>query len=227
MSGISEILSKSPVGGDIWAKKKKYVTTTKDPKKSGLEELPDDLLILKYKKKYGFLINNCSDIGLPNKGQQFRIITRRAFNAIDYLEYICSVDVIDKLNMAVYSINYASALILIDLVEKGRINSVQICMSNLRNGAHRIKEKVIAEKLINHPKVDIFLCSSHAKLISCATEMGNYYSIEGSGNHASNSRVEQYVIDNDYDVFKFSCDWMTNIREFLKTKKEYFADDKK
>ncbi len=93
-------------------------------------------------------------------------------------------------------------------------------MSNLRNHAHREKEVIIKEMFVDHPRVELFFCSSHAKTFSCKTDQGNYYTIEGSGNMAYNSRIEQYVIDNDQAVYDFSCNWMREIKEFLKDKKE-------
>ena len=52
------------------------------------------------------------------------------------------------------------------------------------------------------------------------TKKGNYYILEGSGNLSFNSRVEQYVIDNDKELFNFTKDWMSKIKVFLKGKKE-------
>lgn len=63
-----------------------------------------------------------------------------------------------------------------------------------------------------------FFCSSHAKIMCCKTQQGNYYTIEGPGNLAYNSRVEQYVIDNCRDVYEFSTGWIREIKQFLQEK---------
>ena len=107
------------------------------------------------------------------------------------------------------------------MIDQDRIKKAEILMSNLRNSAHREKEEIIKSIFISHPKIDLFYCSSHAKIFSCQTERGNFYTIEGSGNLAYNSRIEQYVIDNDRELYQFTCQWFSEIREFLKHKKEF------
>ena len=57
-------------------------------------------------------------------------------------------------------------------------------------------------------------------MFSCSTSKDNYYTLEGSGNLAYNSRVEQYVIDNDKAMYDFSCSWMNDIKIFLEGKME-------
>jgi hypothetical protein len=106
------------------------------------------------------------------------------------------------------------------MVNSNKIEQIEILMSNLRNKAHREKEEILRQMFIDHPAIEIFYCSSHAKTFSCRTDLGNYYTLEGSGNLAYNSRVEQYVIDNDKIMYDFSCSWMREIKEYLKDKKE-------
>ena len=93
-------------------------------------------------------------------------------------------------------------------------------MSNLRNKAHRAKEQITRDLFVNNPKVDLFFCSSHAKIMSMKTVDGNYYSIEGSGNMSYNSRVENYCLDNDKELYNFTTGWMSEIKDHLKGKKE-------
>ena len=52
------------------------------------------------------------------------------------------------------------------------------------------------------------------------TSEGNYYTIEGSGNMSFNSRVEQYVIDNDKELFDFTNEWIDDIVRYLDGKRE-------
>ncbi len=195
------------------------ITVEKDPERSGLEQM-DDRALARYTERHYALIAKLEELGLPKPGQQFRLITRRTFNAIQFLEYIASREKIIDLKMAIYSINYNAAKILVRLIDEGRIERVEILMSNLRNKAHREKEEIIKKMFIGHNKISIFFASSHAKMFSCVTSEGNYYTCEGSGNLAFNSRVEQYVIDNDKELYDFSCSWMEDIKIFLEGKKE-------
>ncbi len=197
----------------------KFITKVKDTKKSGVETMEDNLL-RKYKQKTGAVIERIAEMGLPKPQEQFRLITRRAFNAIEILQFIVTSETIRQLYMAVYSINYFAAKILLELIDAGKIQNCEIMMSNLRNTAYREKEEIILREFSAHPHIKLWFCCSHAKLTSCETSSGNFYTIEGSGNHAPNSRVEQYVIDNDRDVFDFTAQWMAEMKEFLRGKRE-------
>lgn len=195
------------------------ITATKDPEISGLEEMQDNLLQI-HKKKVAKVIERIAEMGLPKKNEQFRLVTRRAFNAVELLQFIVAAgDKIVDLKMAVYSINFFAALILLEMIDRNDIGRCEILMSDLRNKAHREKEIIVNEKFSGHPRIDLWFCHSHAKIISCRTESGNFYTIEGSGNHAYNSRIEQYVIDNDRAVYDFTCQWMAEIRNFIERKK--------
>lgn len=141
----------------------------KDPTKSGLEEMEDKLLA-KYTVKVSAIIDYLADIGLPKKGEQYRLVTRRSFNAIELVQYIAKKEKISMLNMAIYSINFQAATVLLDLLRRRKVGGVQIMMSNLRNKAHREKEEIIKEKFSKHPKIELFFCSSHAKMMACETE---------------------------------------------------------
>ena len=196
------------------------INVEKDPEKSGLEEM-EDKAFARYCDKHYALIAKLEELGLPLPGQQFRIVTRRTFNAIQFLEYIVQREkTVINLNIAIYSINFEAAKILLKMVDSGSIKNVEILMSNLRNKAHREKEEIVNKMFLEHPRIRIFFCSSHAKSFSCSTAEGNYYTVEGSGNLAYNSRVEQYVIDNDKAMYDFSCSWMNDIKKFLEGKAE-------
>lgn len=204
---------------DLFGAAPEICTVTKDPTTSGLEDMEDKAFV-RFCEKHHALIDKLADIGLPAPGEQIRLVTRRTFNAIQFLEYIAERELILDLKMAIYSINFNAAVILVGLIDSGRIANTEILMSNLRNKAHREKEEVMKKMFVDHPLIKIFYCSSHAKTFSCRTAEGNFYTLEGSGNMAYNSRVEQYVIDNDEGMYDFSCEWMADIKKFLEGRKE-------
>jgi len=196
-----------------------FETVSEKTMDSGLESMADRMY-QKFCRKHYALIADMAQIGLPDVGHQFRLVTRRSFNAIQFVEFVANNETIVDLRMVVYSINFQAAEKLVELIDAGKIKGAEILISNLRNGAHREKERVMKDLFMSHEKIKLFYCSSHAKLLSCSTEQGNHYTIEGSGNMSNNSRVEQYVIDNDEGLFEFTCAWMNEIKEFLKGKKE-------
>jgi len=195
------------------------VSVEKDPMQSGLEQMEDNLFARFCEKHYA-LIDKLEDIGLPLPGQQLQLVTRRTFNSIQFIEYIARREKILDMKIAIYSINFNAAKILLALVESRKIEQLDILMSNLRNKAHREKEEIVKKMFTDHPRVSLFFCSSHAKCFACKTDKNNYYTLQGSGNMAYNSRVEQYVIDNDKALYEFTGQWMAEIKAFLQGKKE-------
>ena len=195
------------------------INVKKDTDKSGLEELGDPSY-RKFVNQTYQVIQNVEEIGLPKKGEQIRVVTFRNFNAAVFLKYICDKEIVEELNLVVYSINAEAAKMICDLIDNGRILNCTILMSNLRNKAHRAKEQLTRDLFVNNPKVDLFFASSHGKITTMKTEKSNYFCVEGSGNMSYNSRVEQYVIDNDKGLHDFTTKWMLDIKTFLKGKKE-------
>jgi hypothetical protein len=202
-----------------WSSKDELINVKKDTDNSGLEEL-EDSKYKKFIKKTYQVIQNIEELGLPNINEQIKIITFRSFNAAIFLKYIAEKEGIENMQLVVYSINGEAALMIDDLFKKGLIDKGQILMSNLRNKAHRQKEQITRDLFVENPKIDLFFASSHAKILSLKTKKGNYYSLEGSGNLSYNSRVENYCIDNDEKLYNFHCNWMEDIKSFLKGKKE-------
>lgn len=202
---------------DDWDKEIESVS--KDTMDSGVEETQDKALML-YKKKTFQTIEKIKELSLPKQNEQIRLITKRSFNAIAFLKFIAEQEVIEHAILAIYSINHEAATILNDLINSARIKTATIFMSNLRNKAHRQKEQLTKDMFIDNPKIKLIFASSHAKIISFKTEKGNHYTIEGSGNLSYNSRIEQYVIDNDKSLYDFTVNWIEEILIYLKGKKE-------
>lgn len=203
---------------DIFSNLSGYCNTKKDSEKSGMESVEDRLLRI-YREKKTKVIEKISEIGLPRKEEQFRLLTKRSFNSVEFLQFIAEKEVVEKVNLAVYSINFAAAIEILRLINEGRIKKMSVMMSNLRNKGHREKEQIIKTKFTDNKQIELFYCCSHAKVMTTKTANDNYYCIEGSGNLTNSSRVEQYVIDNSKEIFDFSESWMKDIKEFLIEKK--------
>jgi len=204
---------------NAWNKEDELINVEKDTNDSGVEEL-EDQKYLNYVDKTYKVIRYVEETGLPEKGNQIRLITLRSFNAALFIAYICEKTIIDELLLVVYSINSEAALLIHKLVKTGKIKKCKILMSNLRNKAHRQKEQVTRDLFVNNPNIELFFASSHAKITSIKTNYNNHYTIEGSGNLSFNSRIESYTIDNNKELFDFTKSWMDEIKIYLKDKKE-------
>lgn len=191
----------------------------KDTNDSGVEETADRLL-KSYKKKTCEVIERLHTIGLPNKGEQLRLITKRSFNAIAFLQWVMSLEGnVDEALFCIYSINHEASVMINDMVTRGQIKTATILMSNLRNKAHRSKEEATKNYFVKNPNIELIFASSHSKIMSFKSGE-NYYTVEGSGNLSYNSRIEQYIIDNDKVVFDFTKEWIEEIKTYLMGKKE-------
>lgn len=196
-----------------------FINVEKDTDNSGVEDLSDPKFE-KFVEKTFQVIQQVEEIGLPKPGFQLRLVTFRTFNAGLFLNYIAKQQEIDELLLVVYSINAEAAKMINQMIVDGRIKKAKILMSNLRNKAHRDKEQAVRDFFVNNPNVDLFFASSHAKMMGIKCADGNHYCVEGSGNLSFNSRIEQYVIDNDQQLYEFTSKWMDDVKVFLKGKKE-------
>ena len=194
------------------------INVGKDTDNSGVEEKFDESY-KKFVEKTYQVIKQIEEIGLPKENEQIKLITFRSFNAVHFLNYIAKKEKVTHLLLVVYSINAEAARFIDEMINAGMIERATILISNLRNKAHRQKEQITRDLFVENPKVDLFFCSSHAKIMAMKTE-NNHYVIEGSGNLSYNSRVEQYTLDNDKKLFEFTLNWMNEVRELLKGTKE-------
>lgn len=172
-----------------------------------------DKLYKKFVKKTTAVIKKVIEIGLPKKGEQLRLITTSAFNSIAIIKYIAETEKIKSAKLVIFAINQEAAKVLIELKESGLLKNCILVISSIRNAG--IKDKSIAvEMLKNH--FDIIFITSHAKISVLETEKENYYIIEGSGNFSYNARLEQYIIDNDKNLFDFSNEWIKEVEKLKK-----------
>lgn len=194
-------------------------TVGKDTMDSGVEYTKDAMLRI-YKEKTFQVIEKIKELKLPKDKEQLRLITKRSFNAVSFIKFVTETETIEHLICCIYSLNYEAATLIDELIKSGKIKKATLLISNLRNKAHREKEQLTKDLFVENPKIKLIYCSSHAKIISFSTDKGNFYNIEGSGNLSFNSRVEQYVIDNDKEIFDFTIGWINELTLYLKDKKE-------
>ena len=195
------------------------INVKKDTENSGVEQL-EDARYKKFVEKTMQVISQVEEIGLPKENEQIRLVTMRTFNAAVFLKYISDQYKIDRLILVIYSINAEAAKVVNDLVDGEKVKSCKILMSNLRNKAHRQKEQITRDNFVNNKNVDLFFASCHSKIMAIKTECGNHFVLEGSGNLSFNSRIEQYVLDNDQALFEFTEKWTDEVKTLLAGKKE-------
>jgi len=174
-----------------------------------------DKLFKKFAKKNADTIKKVAEIGLPKKGEQLRLITTNCFNTISIIDFISRKEKIIDAIFVIFAINRSAARILIQMKNDSRLRNAKFIISSIRNAGH--KSKSIAVDMLKKHFTDLIYVNSHAKISILKTEKNNYYTIEGSGNFSFNGRIEQYIIDNDKQLYDFSKKWIKEI-EKLKMK---------
>lgn len=173
----------------------------------------EDKLLKRFVEKTTSVIKRVNEIGLPQQGEQIRLITTSAFNSVAIIKMIAECETIKSAKLVIFAINQHAAKILIELKEKGLLKNTILVISSIRNAG--VKDKSIAVEMLKK-HFEIIFITSHAKIAILETEKGNYYSIEGSGNFSYNARLEQYVIDNDKKLFNFSNEWIKEVEKLKK-----------
>lgn len=205
--------------------KRKYASQSKQNSRSGAEEL-DDISYSTWPTRNAEMIANLRAVGLPRPGEQKRLYTTKAFNAIGFLSLIAESGApVEETYIAIYAIDYASGCLLDDMVSRGLLGKVYFLISNLRNTAHREKERILMERLARNPSIRLLFAGSHAKMIACRTSDGGHYVVEGSGNFAANSRIENYIFENCEQSFNFIKTELFGQLDKIATAKEFAMVD--
>lgn len=171
-----------------------------------------DKLFKKFAEKNVQTIKKVEEIGLPQRGEQVRLITMNAFNTISIVDYISRQEKITEATFVIFAINQSAARLLIEMKKAGRIDNIKFIISSIRNAGHESKSRAVDMLKVHFN--DLIYVNSHAKISILKTENDNYYTIEGSGNFSFNGRIEQYIIDNDKLLYDFSKEWIKEIEQY-------------
>ncbi len=169
---------------------------------------------IKYDKIICKKASNFKDIVGVNLEQntQYRIVTNKSFNAITVVSYLLEYYNIDEIYIVVYRMNNKSFDYLKSIIEKDNIKTGLIVSSFFRENKRYerwAKEiKIISE---NTENVKTSFCSSHAKVFLAKTTCGKHIVFEGSGNLSDNARLEQYIFEDNENVYNFHKKWIDDI----------------
>lgn len=143
---------------------------------------------------------------------QYRIITNKGFNAISVFEFIQQNEIIEEIHIAVYRMNQKAVTHLKDIISKGNIKGNIIVSKFFRENkkyerwANELVSFSNSSKLIN-----VAFARNHAKVFLAKTKSGKHIVFEGSGNLSDNDRIEQYIYENNREVFEFHKKWIIDV----------------
>ena len=166
--------------------------------------------------------------GLPDKNEQIRVVTQKAFNAFAVFLWIQEKVNVEEMLLTSYRIDLSTAMGIEKLVKSGNVKKVTLVLSSFFTTA-RYKEpgaELLKNLACEDNRVTIFFCNNHTKILAVKTADSKYYVVEGSGNLTGNSRIEQYLIEQSKETYDFHEDWIKNLDKNLKTKliKKFYCD---
>lgn len=148
---------------------------------------------------------------LPQIGESLHLISNGIFDFYTLATILIEAmgGKCEHLYASTWTINQQTILDLFDDYDNGRIAHIHILSdvsfkrrktsnyARLIDGLREREQRFIANH--NHSKV-VLLNSGD-----------NYLSIEGSASFTTNPRLEHHVISNDYELWNFHRDWMTEL----------------
>jgi hypothetical protein len=188
--------------------------SAKDPMKS------IEYLKTKQNKKLFIQLENFKEIKeLPAKNEQIRIITNKGLNTVTALLLIIQKEgQIENCIITSYRMNKTAIQIVKELLISKRILNLNILLQvNLLKMVSGLVDDLKGLKQY----CNIVYTNNHTKIMTCKTK-DNYYTFEGSGNMSSNAQIEQYLLENNKEVYDFYNKVILNIKDEGK----YYNDKK-
>lgn len=188
------------------------------PSLGGSDEAPRELdnraarVFVKNEDRHFKLAKDLEDLcGVPAPGEQWLIVTEKAFNAYACIKSLLETRTIDEMYLAVYRINAPTVTALSRLIAGGAIKKAGFIISTFFRDSHRAETwaNALTRFCDEHPDVARYAWRvNHAKVLiaKCGDD---YFVFEGSGNLSDNARIEQYRYENNKAVYDFHKSWMT------------------
>ena len=159
--------------------------------------------------------------GIPEKDNEFLIVTEKAFNAYACVKQLLSEgSEIDELYLAIYRINSPIVEGLCEMITSGRIKKATFIISSFFNQTKKPEQWSVQLKEFckNNPdRTEFCYLHNHSKIL-LARKGDNYYYFEGSGNMSDNARIEQYRYGNCKQIYDFHQEWMERLINEVKTR---------
>lgn len=147
---------------------------------------------------------------LPVENEMIALWTMKSFNAFTFIPYLIKeMGKIDRLVMSTYSINRRIIDSLIKKIDQGKIESVQLMISDsLRQRMPLVTDHLESMAKLR-PQMKVNYAWNHSK-ITLAEAAGNFFVVEGSGNWSENAQFEQYLFFNSKKLFDFRLECIGN-----------------
>lgn len=139
---------------------------------------------------------------LPSSEEFFFLQSDTSFNAFTFIPLIGQKESITELYASTYSLSRKVIDALIQLHDKGIIERVTLMINDGLIKRNPVTIDYLNALISSRANFNVTYSWVHAKVCICKTK-DNFYTIEGSGNWASNAQYEQYTFANSKDLFNF------------------------
>jgi len=174
-------------------------------KKEYLAKVKYDKIISKKVKEFIEIV----DVDLKS-GVQYRFVTEKSFNAIVVIDFLIKNFEIDEVFISVFRMNLNSVRKIKELFDSGIKCNVIVSSFFQANKKYERWANELYEFGKYRENVNICFSLNHAKVFLCKTKCGKYIVFEGSGNLSDNSITEQYLIENNKEIFEFHKEWIVD-----------------
>lgn len=148
------------------------------------------------------------------EGIQYRIVTEKNFSALVVLDYLLNKYQIDEIYLAIYRMNLPAVYRIKEIADQNNLNLTILVSSFFReNKKYEKWTRELELYCADKTNVNLKFAWSHAKVILCKTSCDKYIIVEGSGNLSDNARIEQYLIENNEQIYNFHKTWINDVAD--------------
>ena len=147
---------------------------------------------------------------LPEPGWSYHVVSSGNFDFWTYVPHIVSLaGYFDEFYCSTWTMNRDIAVQMVELYDKGKIGNITLFTGKYFKRRETAVYGYILENLLKRGQRYLAF-SNHIKLILLRNKDYNI-TIEGSANLTANPRAEQFIINNNKELYEFHREWMENL----------------
>lgn len=145
---------------------------------------------------------------LPQENEFLAIWTIKSFNTFSFIAHFAKFGAIDELIITTYNMSRRVILLLMQMVDDGKIKYVSIFLSDAAKSLFPASYNMLVEEASKRvDKVFVSWGWNHSK-VALISQGNDRFVIEGSGNFSENAKHEQYILFNNTILFEFRKHWI-------------------
>jgi len=150
-------------------------------------------------------------ISLPREGETLHLIIQGNYSGFDLIvamQKLLGHPI--SLTASTLSMNLDNAQRLIEMIDAGKVLHANLILSELFAGKDCDLFAVVRDRLQARGQ-HIIASRTHAKVACLATQHGQFFTLEGSGNLRSCVSIEQMTVTNSRELWEFHTEWMQHL----------------